>query len=79
MVIDRADNVVNICEMKFSTDKYEITKQDDENLRHKAASFIEFSKSRKSPHLVMVTPYGITNGMYRFSVQKVIKLNDFFA
>lgn len=79
MVIDRADNVVNICEVKFSTDKYEITKQDDENLRHKAASFIEFSKSRKSPHLVMVTPYGITNGMYRFSVQKVIKLNDFFA
>ena len=79
MVIDRADNVVNICEMKFSTDKYEITKKDDENLRHKTVSFIEFSKSRKSPHLVLVTPYGTTDGMYRFSVQNVVKINDLFT
>lgn len=79
MVIDRADNVVNLCEMKFSTGKYEITKQDDENLRQKSARFVSVSKTNKSPHFVMVTPYGISDGIYRFSVQNLITLDDLFA
>ncbi|MBQ3657298.1 MAG: hypothetical protein II956_10720 [Bacteroidales bacterium] len=65
--------------MKFSAGKYEITKQDDENLRHKSTTFVSVSKKNKSPHLVMVTPYGISEGMYRFSVQNLITLDDLFA
>ena len=40
MVIDRADQVVNLCEMKFSTEEYAIGKADDENIRHKIMRFL---------------------------------------
>lgn len=35
MLIDRADRVVNLCEMKFSQDDFAISKDYDERLRRK--------------------------------------------
>ena len=78
MVIDRADRVASLCEMKFSTGKYEITKDDDESLRHKSAAFMAASKPYKGAHLVLVTPLGVAEGMYMFSVQNVVTLDDLF-
>lgn len=78
MVIDRADSVANLCEMKFSSSKYEITKDDDENIRHKSEAFKQSFKTFKSTHPVMVTPFGVVEGMYMFSVQKVVTMDDLF-
>jgi hypothetical protein len=35
MLIDRADNVLNICELKFSNDVYKLTKAEADNIRKK--------------------------------------------
>ena len=78
MVIDRADGVANLCEMKFSSSKYEITKDDDENIRHKSEAFKQSFKTFKSTHPVMVTPFGVVEGMYMFSIQKVVTMEDLF-
>ena len=78
MVIDRADNVASLCEMKYSTVKYEITKDDDDSMRHKSEAFKSVAKPFKSTHLVMVTPFGVAEGMYMFSVQNVVTLDDLF-
>ncbi|MBQ5576725.1 MAG: ATP-binding protein, partial [Bacteroidales bacterium] len=73
-----ADNVASLCEMKYSTVKYEITKDDDDNMRHKSEAFKSIAKPFKSTHLVMVTPFGVAEGMYMFSVQNVVTLDDLF-
>ncbi len=78
MVIDRADNIMNLCEMKFSTGEYAIEKTDDENLRHKTARFIKSLNSFKAIHLTLITPFGIKQNMYQFSVQNVITSEDLF-
>lgn len=78
MVIDRADQVIDLLEMKFSSDKYEITKTDDENFRHKASSFRDASRTTKALHTILVTNQGVKEGMYRFSVQNVITAYDLF-
>ncbi len=76
MVIERADHIVNLCEMKFSPTKYAIKKSDDENLRNKRARFSE--TGHNAIHITLITPYGIKENLYQYSVQNVITAADLF-
>ena len=78
MVIDRADRVINICEMKFSVDDFVITKSYDKVLRHKLDLFSEETKCRGSLHLTLITTYGLSANEYSGKVQNVITMDDFF-
>ena len=79
MVIERADNVVNLCEMKFSTHEYTIDKDMDDNLRNKSARLAESNKTCMAIHLTLITPFGLKDNMYQFSVQNVITIDDLFT
>ena len=41
MVIDRKDQTVNLCEMKYTQKEFVIDKKYDETLRHKISAFQE--------------------------------------
>ena len=79
MVIERADNTINICEMKFSEDEFAISKDYDKVLRNKIVRFQEETKSRKSIQLTFVTSYGVKKGMYSGIVQNEVVLDDLFS
>lgn len=64
MVIQRRDNTTNICEMKFSTGIFTITKAYAVNLRKKITVFKNNNKTKDAIHLVMITTFGITNNSY---------------
>jgi hypothetical protein len=78
MVIDRSDQVTNLCEMKFSTKEYAINNEDDADFRHKTGRFIESQKTHKSIHLTLITPFGVKSNMYQYSVQSAITIEDLF-
>lgn len=78
LVIERADNTINLCEMKFSEGEYAITKDYDLVLRNKTQRFIEETKTRKSVQLTFVTTYGVKKGMYAGCVQNEVVLDDLF-
>ena len=78
MVIDRADNVINLCEMKFSKREFRIEKSYADELRNKEAVFAESTHSRKALHLTMVTTYGVEHNAYWGDVQKEITADDLF-
>ena len=78
LVIERADNTLNICEMKFSETEYAITQEYDKTLRQKIAAFVAQTKTRKSVQLTMVTTYGLKRTIYSGSVQSEIVLDDLF-
>ena len=79
MLIDRRDQIVNLCEMKFSQSEFEITKQYDEHLRRRAESFRAATKTRKALRQTFVTTYGVKKNMYSGNVQSEVKLDDLFA
>ncbi len=78
LLIARNDNVVNLCEMKFSNTQYTIRKDEDMHLRRR----IEALKSTLSPkqtiHLTMITTYGVATGKYNGIVQKEVCMEDLF-
>lgn len=78
MIIDRRDSVINICEIKFALDEYEINKEYEKKLRNKIESFRNYTATKKALHLTMITTYGVKNNMYSDKVQSQITLDDLF-
>lgn len=48
MLIDRNDEVINICEIKYSSDEYAITDAYEETLRKRASLFKKVTKTKKA-------------------------------
>lgn len=64
LLIDRNDQTINLCEMKFYKTTFNITKTYAEQLRNKVAVFSEVSKTKKQIFLTMITTFGITENKY---------------
>lgn len=78
MLIDRADNMVNICEMKFSKFEFVVTSEVAMNLHHKAHRFINDKGKGKSVCLTMITVYGIAKTAHWGDIQQSITADDLF-
>ena len=79
MLIERADNTVNICEMKFSQNEFVIDKDYDAVLRHKLSRFGASVSHRKAIHLTMVTTYGVADNADWNRVQSEVVAYDLFS
>lgn len=79
LLIDRRDQTINLCEMKFSQSEFEITKQYDEHLRSRTESFRSATKTRKALHQTFVTTYGLKQNIYSGNIQSEVVLDDLFA
>ncbi|MBV7533821.1 ATP-binding protein [Chitinophaga sp. sic0106] len=79
LVIDRRDQVINICEMKFSISKYTIDKRYAEELRNKIGIFKEETKTRKAIFLTIITTFGLNRNSYADSmVQNSLTMDILF-
>ena len=78
MLIVRADNVIDVCEMKFSSDEYTITAGYDRELRHKIELFNNETKCKQTIHLIIVTTFGLKFNEYSGQVQQIVTMDDFF-
>jgi hypothetical protein len=64
--------------MKFSNAEYTITKAYDQELREKAQAFMEEVGNRKTPHLTMMTTYGLKNNEYSSRIQRSLTMDCLF-
>ena len=78
MVIWRADHIINIIEMKYSTGLYLINKAQFNSIQKKAHDFITETKSKDAVHLTMVTTNGVEPNAYSADIQYQITLEDLF-
>ncbi len=79
LLIDRRDQVINLCEIKFSIKPYSIDKKYAEELRNKIGTFKEQTKTRKSIFLTMITSFGIQKNEYSTDlVQNSLCFDDLF-
>ena len=79
LLIDRDDNVINVCEMKFSKDEYVVTADDEKDMRRKIEELKTASKTKKSVHVTYVTSYGLAENPYAKNVQSELTLDDLFT
>ncbi len=79
LLIDRADHVVNICEMKYSNKQFVIDKRYAGELQAKKDVFRMRSGSNKTIHLTMVTTYGTADNDHKLQwVDSEVCMDDLF-
>jgi AAA+ ATPase superfamily predicted ATPase len=79
LLIDRADNAINICEMKFYNDELRLSKNDCETLRKRRESFRTKSKTKKYLINTIITTFGFKQNEYSTGiVDAVIPMERLF-
>ena len=78
LLIDRADGVINICEMKFAASEYEIKDEEERHVRERRELFKSLTGTRKAVHLTYATTYGVKRNKHSGIVQSEVTLDDLF-
>jgi hypothetical protein len=78
LIINRADGIVNLCEMKFTEKPFPIDAKYDKALFEKRETFREETHTKKALHITMVTASGLTENSYLGLVQSQVLLDDLF-
>lgn len=80
LVIDRRDQVINLCEMKFSINAFKVDKKYEVELRNKIAAFKSETNTRKSVFITMITSFGLQENSYSSGlIENDITIDAFFV
>ena len=79
LVIDRRDQTINLCEMKFSMKPFEITPSYLEHIIYRRELFRETTGTSKALHLTFVTTYGVAKNAQYGMIQSEITMDDLFT
>ena len=74
LLIDRMDNIINLCEIKFTKDEFEIDADYYKNLTRKIEVFRNETKTKKVIHLTFITFNGLVQNKYSsIAINKITK------
>ncbi len=80
LLLDRADDVISVCEIKFTDGPFTITRSYASRLRNKLTVFRSVTGTRKALHLVMVTSYGVRPNIHsRELVDSEVRMEQLIA
>ena len=79
MIIDRADNTINLCEAKFTKDNFTVTKKYAAQLKLKKTIFRQVSQTKKATFTTLLTTYpAIKNNYYLDEIENEITMDKLF-
>ncbi len=79
MLVNRADNIVNLCEMKFYDAPFTITKKYAGELRNKREAIRKAAPPKKVVFITMVTCFGLQENSYATElIQQQVKAEELF-
>lgn len=77
LVVDRKDDVINLCECKYYNDTFTVSKVYADNLRKRRNAFIQSTKTRKTVFNTLITSYGAEkNAHFLGTIDNEMSLND---
>ena len=79
LLIDRKDDVINLCEIKYSRDLYSIDATYERELAHKVEVFRSETKTKKSLWLTMLTFSGLNRNEHSGLVTSGLTGEDLFS
>lgn len=79
MIIERADGITDICEMKYSRYEYTQDAYESKKLERRIQAFQSEYKDHESIRTVLVTTKGLTQGEHSDDFAKVLTLKDLFV
>jgi predicted AAA+ superfamily ATPase len=79
LVIDRADNCINLCEIKFYQGEFIISKEEAQKLQRKKECFERVTKVRKPTFTTLITTHGAKhNDSYLSAIDQEVNMDALF-
>ncbi len=78
LVLERADRIINLCEMKFSQGQYRISDEYAMKLRNRMELFRERTRTTKTLVNTFVTTFGVSEGVHSSVVSSEVDLEGLF-
>ena len=78
LLINRSDNVINMCEIKFYNDDFKVDKSYYRTILHRQEVLSDYIKKSTAIHSTLITSFGITKNEYSDIFSNVITLDDLF-
>lgn len=76
MLIDRADDCINLCEMKYYNDVLRLNQKNEDEIRRKVNVFYEETGTRKQIIVTLITAHGLEHNVHSGCVQQELTLDD---
>jgi uncharacterized protein len=79
MLIDREDRCINICEIKYYKNEFEITKSYEAKIQAKIEAYQSDTKTNKNIFFTFITSNGLKENRYKIGlVENVLTIDDLF-
>lgn len=78
MLIERADRMIHLCEMKYSQSTYNIDKEYAMKLRERMGIFNQMTNNKKGLLNTFVTTFGLGEGKHTSLVHSEVTMDDLF-
>ena len=79
LVIDRADQCINLCEIRFHNQEYQVSKEDVIKLQSRKYHFIEVTGSKKAIFITFISVYGAKKSLnYNTAIDNQVTVDDLF-
>lgn len=78
LLIVRKDQVINLCEIKYSASDYTLTAEEDAGIRRKISDLQISTKTKYAIYPTLITTYGLVENSYSLNIQNVVTMDDLF-
>lgn len=78
LLIDRNDQVIDLCEIKFTKTTYEMGQDEDERIQNRLYRFVTETNTPKAVHLVLISAQGVKQNSYSAEFQAIITSEQLF-
>jgi hypothetical protein len=78
LLLERADRIINLCEMKYSKGLYTLDKDEDLNMRTRMEDFTRETETKYGVMPILVSTYGLKRNMYSGGIQQQVTMDDLF-
>ena len=79
LLIERADRIINMCEIKYSAGQYALDKEEDMKIRNRMVDFQQETATRCAVVPIIVTTFGLKANAYSGGIQAEVLLDDLFS
>ena len=79
LIIERADRIIHLCEMKFSKEPFRINSDYELKLRDRMGLFREKTRSTKTLVNTFVTTFGVADGKHSSIVNSEVTMDQLFV